>query len=184
MPGQRSSPWLALAGVTSAAIAAMYWVAAAAEPERPDFLSLVVAKLDALHRVTDVPHPLADSTVTDCKLVYNANIHEGRLSRAAYCHVYVSAEAKEPIIAGADAYPAGAVIVKAKLPSEESRDAELFTVMRKMEPGYDADHGDWEYAVVDGPSKRVMARGRIDSCIECHRHYAATDHVTRAYMNP
>ena len=77
---------------------------------------------------------------------------------------------------------ATSVIVKAKLKSETSRDAILNTVMRKMQDGYDSMHGDWEYAVLDGPSNRVVARGRIDSCITCHREYASTDYVTRAYM--
>jgi hypothetical protein len=40
----------------------------------------------------------------------------------------------------------------------------------------------WEYAVLDGPTKRVLSRGRIDSCIECHRHYESTDFVTLAYL--
>jgi len=34
--------------------------------------------------------------------------------------------------------------------------------------------------VLDGTNKRVLSRGRIDSCIDCHRHYAETDFVTRA----
>ena len=54
--------------------------------------------------------------------------------------------------------------------------------MRKMAAGYDPEHGDWEYAVLDGTNKRVLSRGRIDSCIECHRHYAETDFVTRSYL--
>ena len=76
------------------------------------------------------------------------------------------------------------MIVKAKLESEKSSDPVLYTVMRKMEKGYDAEHGDWEYAVLDGPNKRVLSRGRIDSCIECHKQYASTDYVTRAYVKP
>jgi hypothetical protein len=51
-----------------------------------------------------------------------------------------------------------------------------------MAAGYDPEHGDWEYAVLDGPNKRVLSRGRIDPCIECHRHYAETDFVTRSYL--
>ena len=40
------------------------------------------------------------------------------------------------------------------------------------------------HRVTDAPHRMagVLARGRIDSCIECHQQYAATDYVTRAYM--
>jgi hypothetical protein len=155
---------------------------ALAASEDPEVLSRVVAKLDALHRVTDVPHPMADSTAALCGRAYNTNIHEGSPFGPAYCHVYVTAGAKEPMASGEGHYPVGAVIVKAKLESENSSDPVLYTVMRKMEKGYDAEHGDWEYAVLDGPNKRVLSRGRIDSCIECHKQYASTDYVTRAYV--
>ena len=167
--------WFAVAALASGAIAAS---------EAPEVLSCIVAKLDSLHRVTDVPHPMADSTAALCRPVYNTNIHEGSPFGPAYCHVYVTTEAKEPMASGEGHYPAGAVIVKAKLESKESRDPVLYTVMRKMEKGYDAEHGDWEYAVLDGPNKRVLSRGRIDSCIECHTQYASTDYVTRAYVKP
>lgn len=160
-----------------AVLAAVGWAAS----DDPEALSRLVAEIDALHRVTEAPHRMADSTVVFCRVAYNPNIHEGRES-PAYCHVYVTADAKEPMVTGEGAYPRGSVVVKAKLASEQSRDAVLYTVMRKMEDGYDTKHGDWEYAVLDGPSKRVLARGRIDSCIECHQQHASTDYVTRAYM--
>ena len=164
--------WFAVAALASAALAAS---------DDPEVLSRVVAKLDALHRVTDVPHPMADSTAALCGSVYNTNIHEGSAG-PAYCHVYVTTGAKAAMASGEGHYPVGAVIVKAKLESEKSSDPVLYTVMRKMVKGYDAEHGDWEYAVLDGPNKRVLSRGRIDSCIECHRQYESTDYVTRAYV--
>lgn len=52
-----------------------------------------------------------------------------------------------------------------------------------MTAPHDPDHGHWEYAVLNGKDKRVLARGRIESCIECHRNDASTDFVTRAYLN-
>lgn len=164
--------WVAVAGLT-----AVTWAAS----DDPESLSRVVAKLDTLHRVTASPHRMADSTIVYCRIAYNTNIHEGDPT-PAYCHVYVTPDAKEPMATGEGHYAPGAVIIKAKLESEKSRDPVLYTVMRKMEEGYDAKHGDWEYAVLDGPSKRVLARGRIDSCIECHQQHASTDYVTRAYM--
>ncbi|MFM8891506.1 MAG: cytochrome P460 family protein [Planctomycetia bacterium] len=157
---------------------------AKAGSDDPERLSRIVANLDALHRVTDTPHPMADSTAALCRLVFNTNIHEGSSSTPAYCHVYVTADAKQPMASGKGSYPVGSVIVKAKLEWQKSLAPVLYTVMRKMDEGYDRGHGDWEYAVLDGPSSRVLARGRIDSCIDCHAAYAATDHVTRLYMKP
>jgi len=146
-------------------------------------ISFVVDGLDKLYRVTETPHPMADSTAALCDLNYNPKIHEGT-GKPAYCHVYVTRDSKESMISGKGSYPIGTVIVKAKLENEKSKDAILFTVMRKMSQGYDSEHGDWEYSVVDGPSKRVLASGKIDSCINCHQEYSASDYVTRIYMEP
>ena len=41
------------------------------------------------------------------------------------------------------------------------------TVMRKREPGYDAEYNDWEY-VIAGPGKGVRFQGRMPLCIDCH----------------
>jgi hypothetical protein len=123
---------------------------------------------------------MADSTAALCRIAYNTNPHEGD-GNPAFCHVYVTPDAKQAMASGKGAYPRGAVVVKSKLTREKGGDAVLFTTMRKREPGYDPKHGDWEYAVLDGCSKRVLARGRIESCIACHRQYASTDYVTRAY---
>lgn len=158
--------------------------AAGAASDETERLSRVVANLDTLHRITDTPHRMADSTAALCRLAFNPNPHEESAARPAYCDVYVTANAEEAMASGKGAYPPGSVIVKTKLEGENRLTAVLYTVMRKMERGYDEPHGDWEYAVLDGPSRRVLARGRIDSCIECHAAYAATDHVTRAYMTP
>jgi len=124
--------------------------------EGPDVLSRIVAQLDSLHRVTDAPHRMADSTASRCRPAFNTNLHEGSPFGLAYCHVNVAAEANHAMTSGEDHYPVGAVIVKAKLESKESRDPVLYTVMRKMQEGYDAEHGDWEHAVLDAANKRVL----------------------------
>lgn len=162
-------------------IAATATTAAWPESDDPEMLSRVVARLDKLERVTDQPHPMADSTAQLCKATFNTNIHEGN-GTTAYCHVYVTENGKEQMVSGKGTYPAGAVIVKSKLKDETNDDVILFTVMRKMAAGFDAQNGDWEYAVLDGPTKRVLARGKIESCIACHKEYSESDYVTRAYV--
>ncbi|MBN8601564.1 MAG: cytochrome P460 family protein [Planctomycetes bacterium] len=166
--------FLSLLGLTTTTLA---WT----EPDHSESLSRLVADLDQFHRVTDKPHRMADSTAELCAVSYNTHIHEG-IGETAYCHVYVTANGKEVLTSGKGNYPIGSVIVKSKLQRENSNDAILYTVMRKMSEGYDSDNGDWEYTVLDGPSKRVLASGKIDSCIACHKSYSASDYVTREYL--
>lgn len=175
----RIKPWLGVACVILA-IGVATVVAMGADGSGED-LSFTVAQLDKLHRVTDAPHPMADSTVMFCRIVYNDNLHEGKRT-PAYCHVYVNEAAKGPMTSGVGRYPVGSVVVKSKLPSKTADKAELFTVMRKMADGYDPTHGNWEYSVLDGASLRVLSRGRIDSCSACHDQYRESDYVTRAYL--
>ncbi|HLX62921.1 MAG TPA: cytochrome P460 family protein [Planctomycetota bacterium] len=88
--------------------------------------------------------------------------------------------------------PAGAIVIKEKHHSDKAAadgagmpaDAklELFTVMLKREAGYNPDGGDWEYAVVNGDASRVLARGKIESCMECHRIKVKTDFLYRSYL--
>ena len=42
-----------------------------------------------------------------------------------------------------------------------------------MLEGSDSDNGPWEYTVLDGPSKRVLASGKVDSTLDVNhlRHY-------------
>ena len=77
---------------------------------------------------------------------------------------------------GADGYgargrspmPEGAVIVESlSRTGDPTRDTETHYVMRKREPGYFAEGGDWEYAVADAEGT-VQARGRLKLCARCH----------------
>ena len=79
-------------------------------------------------------------------------------------------------------FPQGSVIVKEKLPAEDSTKPELLTVMTKREPGYNPQNGDWEYMALDGSGESVQARGRLESCQGCHMMVKATDYVSRYYL--
>ena len=168
-------------GKVLVATLAGFVAAASGSPDDPESLSRMVADLKSLHRVTPAPHRMADSTAALCRIAYNTNPHEGD-TEPAFCHVYVTQNGKGTMASGKGRYPQGAVLVKSKLASEKSNDPVLFTVMRKREAGYDPRNGDWEYAVLGGRSKRVLAQGRIESCISCHQKAASSDYVTRSYM--
>jgi hypothetical protein len=57
--------------------------------------------------------------------------------------------------------------------------------MVKRQPGYDPEHGDWEYFYVElaselpkrRPIKGRSATGRLANCIDCHSYTAETDYV-------
>jgi hypothetical protein len=182
LPGTGNALRIALRHLTSAGLAVATCAAiAGTASDDPEALSRLVADLDSLHRVTATPHKMADSTITFCRIAFNPNVHEGD-HEPAFCHVYVTHDARKAMATGEGPYPRGAVVVKAKLKHPSGGDATLYTVMRKMPAGYDDEHGDWEYSVLDGTSKRVLARGRIESCLECHKEYAASDHVSRVYV--
>lgn len=87
------------------------------------------------------------------------------------------------MVSGNGTYPVGSVVIKSKLSTSDSQTPVLFTVMQKMDDGYDKGHGNWKYTVIDGTTFRQLASGRIDSCVDCHAHYKATDYVTREYLH-
>ena len=79
-------------------------------------------------------------------------------------------------------FPQGSVIVKEKLPSQESTSPELLTVMIKREKDYNPTNGDWEYMALDGEGKEVRARGRLEKCQACHTMAQHVDYVHRNYL--
>lgn len=132
-----------------------------------------------LERITDEPFCMSPETVGACLIWGHKDVHGRR-----YCDVFMTAEAIPTIRSGEGKYAEGTVIVKAKYPDQNRESKiELYTVMRKMPEGYAPDFGNWEFSVVDGDADYVLARGKISSCVECHMNYAATDFVTRTYMN-
>lgn len=171
------------AGLICAAIAASSFALAGQKNTHDHELASQATAIDKLYRVTEQPHRMSDSTILLCRLPVEQphKIHEGYV-KAAYCNVYVNEIARKIMQTGKGIYPAGSLIVKSKLPSKDKPDIELFTVMRKMPDTYDPKNGNWEYAIVDGDSQRVLASGRIQSCISCYAAYKETDYVTREYL--
>ena len=78
---------------------------------------------------------------------------------------------------------AGAVVVKEKHPDEAAATPPTaYAAMVKREAGYDPQNGDWEYLYEEvGPPRRV-SRGRMETCIDCHRRAGGTDYLFRTYL--
>lgn len=138
-----------------------------------------VNSIEEMTRVTEEPYRMSPETIGRCLIWGHDDVHGSR-----FCDVFVTPNAVETMRSGTGTYPVGTVIVKAKYPdtNRESR-IELYTVMRKMSDGYAPEFGNWEFSVVDGDARHVHARGKISSCLECHVNYAATDFVTRTYID-
>lgn len=98
-----------------------------------------------------------------------------------YIHVYISTNAVKSARMVPRSYPVGTVVLKEKMTASKSKQPELYTGMLKREKGYNPNAGDWEFFTVSGDAKRITARGKIDSCIDCHKNYQKTDYLTEIW---
>jgi hypothetical protein len=81
--------------------------------------------------------------------------------------------------------PVGTVVIKEKYPLHlPNTPPDAVAAMIKREPGYDPDHGDWEYAYEQRkaePENKVV-RGKLSHCIACHKG-ARSDYLFRPYLS-
>jgi hypothetical protein len=169
------------------------------DPAANVILQQVTQREKEMKRVTDKPYSMDIRIATLCRGPDPDELPAENPHRGHSVHVYVSPTGEEILKSGKGTYPVGTLIVKEKFPSplehprlqredsattkaEPKLQTELFTAMLKRDPGYDPERGDWEYLVISGNAQQVLARGKLDSCIQCHVEYKATDYVTRAYM--
>lgn len=145
---------------------------------------LSLGDLQSFVKVTAQPFEMDDTAAMLCRPPDNRaeNPHEPKYPEKAFCNVYVSPGAKNVLLSGKGTYPVGSLVVKSKLARADDQTPALFTVMQKMPAGYDEQHGDWKYLIVDGSTFKQLAAGRIDSCQSCHDQYSETDYVTRLYL--
>jgi len=99
-----------------------------------------------------------------------------------WIHVFINPEAAEIIKSGKGVYPEGTIILKQKFHDAEAKQTEFYTGMRKREKDYNPDYGDWEFFTLDSAGTKVTARGKIDSCMDCHANWKETDFVSRKYL--
>jgi len=95
--------------------------------------------------------------------------------------IYMNDLASDSYARTADTYPAGSIIVKEKraLPYETASSQPRLIRdgvggMIKRLPGYDPQHGDWEYFYFESPAQ--IESGKIASCVRCHDG-AGHDHI-------
>jgi hypothetical protein len=172
--------------LVATAIAAIAVLAMIFRPSQDDgslassAVSAVSGDSVSLYRVTETSFRMSPASATLCRAAPTQ-----RPPHAGYhCHVFANERARKPIQSGNGEYPAGSVIVKQKYYTQFAKKTALFTIMRKMDDGYDDENGNWEYSVVNSTGKKLLSSGREASCIACHAQYADTDFVTRVYLDP
>ncbi|HET9711492.1 MAG TPA: cytochrome P460 family protein [Pyrinomonadaceae bacterium] len=103
---------------------------------------------------------------------------------ASFITVYVNNIGREAMFAKqVQQFPEGSVIVKEKISTyREGSKPLLYTLMRKREPGYNPEVGDWEFSVVAADGKQVEAVGKIESCQFCHKNKKDSDFIFRPYL--
>lgn len=98
-------------------------------------------------------------------------------------NVYADQKGLAPMWDPYETFPEGAVLLKEKFDSSKQEEIELFTGMFKREKGFAPEIGDWEFFTIDGTATQVTSRGKLDSCIACHRDYADSDFVSKIYAS-
>jgi hypothetical protein len=138
---------------------------------------------------TERPIPIDPAFFADCApYTYVGQEQEAGRKRHGPHHapsivVRVNPEAIEAFRAGLAPLPAGTTVVKEKHPDLAAKNPPAeYGAMIKREPGYDAAHGDWEYVFVTRGAEKMVTRGRIESCIDCHAHVKEKDYLFRTYL--
>ncbi len=134
---------------------------------------------DKLARITEEPQLIHDSTGYLCNPPFDVP-HEPH--SGFWIHVLVNPEAAGIIKSGKGVYPEGTIILKQKFVDAEAKQTEFYTGMRKRERDYNPTYGDWEFFTLDQTGTKVTARGKIDSCMDCHANWKETDFVSRKYL--
>jgi hypothetical protein len=158
------------------------FIASAEKPTRSEIS--IESRLSNLVRVTKKPHKMKPAVSAACAPAFSRDVGHQRLLRTtdAVIHVYVSPEAQVAMSArDATPFPIGTLILKQKFNDSSARDVVLYTGMLKQPQGYNPDCGDWEFFTLSADAKTITSQGRIESCMACHRDYAATDFVTKQY---
>jgi hypothetical protein len=134
-------------------------------------------------KATERPHAVAFINAYDCRA-----LHTEDLTKTYGPHfkpsivVRVNPEAIEDFKAMRPV-AVGTVVIKEKYSEwDASKPPHGFTAMIKREPGYDPDHGNWEYADVQLQLEKKVARGKIASCIACHDGKKNEDYLFRNYL--
>ena len=145
----------------------------------------LIADYQKWTKVNPEPQFVSSRIAIQCAMpsVAQREMEENNPHRSKFVVVYVNDTGRAAMMEQKlPHFPQGSIIVKEKLATKASTSPELLTVMRKREPGYDPNKGDWEYMVFDGAAKVLQASGKLEKCQSCHLLEKTTDYVSRNYL--
>jgi len=145
-----------------------------------DITTYLARQRAAMVRVTGKPHFVQLTGLEDCRSPVGpagGTPHNGH-----WIDVSVSPAGSKVLRSGKGTYPVGTYLLKAKYLESGRKKTDFFTGMRKRSKGYNPEVGDWEFFTLDRSGSTVTARGKIESCVGCHKQYPATDFVARTYL--
>ncbi len=100
-------------------------------------------------------------------------LYKGQPPHGAYLTTYVSPAVLAALQSKSGTLPDGAIIVKENY--SPKKELAAVTVMYRR-TGYNPEEGDW-FWLKYAPDKTVLAEGRVDGCINCHRAVQNNDWV-------
>lgn len=100
-------------------------------------------------------------------------MYEGKSPHGAYLKLYANEIAVQAAKQG-NPLPAGSILVKENYAKDQKTLAAV-TPMYKID-GYNPSAGDWFWAKY-GPEGKVMAEGKVNSCIQCHSEKEKQDYI-------
>jgi hypothetical protein len=164
--------WIHAAGVTGST---------RSEPAEPDF-AIILKGYKTWPRVNSSPFRMSPAVAAACAAP-TAGVSP-HTTPDAYIDVYVNPVGRETMFSPAPIkFPEGTIIVKEKRKAGGGSDPELLTVMLKRSKGFNAETGDWDFAVLDGKAAAVQAQGKLENCMQCHKTVASSDYVFRPYVS-
>ncbi len=130
-----------------------------------------------LVRITAEPFHVAAADFALCRAAIGpTDPHDG------WIHVYVTLGGQQVMQTGKGVYPPGTIILKQKLKDAAGKKAEFFTGMVKRAKGFNPEVGDWEFFVMNSEATVARPPLSVQSCVECHAPFRATDFVSRRYL--
>ncbi len=149
-------------------------------PDPAITVDAVLAEYSEYRAMTDGPVPIDSALWADCRPMSEVMIGSRKKfgPHAEFFAVFfMNPPAANNFKSGDPPYPPGSVIVKEKQSSyfDDEMSGPGMAGMIKREPGYDPNHGDWEYFFVDDDTP--LAQGKLPSCIDCHQRVADRDYV-------
>jgi Cytochrome P460 len=157
----------------------------AAPAGEEQLLELVRTRDTSLEQVTKEPKLMLDRIALLCRLPTEEELAKQKQNphRDKYARLFVDKAGRAAAEGRETFHPEGTLLLKEKQGSKEdgspNGEVELFTAMLKREKGYNPDCGDWEFLTFSGDGKKVTTRGKLASCMDCHREYATQDFTSR-----